>query len=110
MAATAAVPPPRKRSFRRFWLPLILVGLAAATLAALWVPPDLERAVRVAGSLMLGVLTLLLLTLWVFALSGWRVWVRIAVLLVLIGGLGVMHAITRDISFSGDMVPTFHFI
>jgi outer membrane protein assembly factor BamB len=109
MAATA-VPPARKRSFRRFWLPLILVGLAAAALAALWATPDLERAVRVAGTLMLGVLTVLLLNLWMLSLSGWRFWVRLAVLLLEVGGLGVLHVITRNISFSGDMVPTFHFI
>ncbi len=98
--------PVARRSFWRFWFPLLLPVLASLVIATLWAWPneEYERVNRVAGSLMTLQALLVLLALWLLVLSGLRWWVRLGVLAAVLG-LGL--ASVRGVRFSGDMVPEF---
>jgi outer membrane protein assembly factor BamB len=107
MSTTTLAPPSRKRSFFRVWLPILIVGLFAGAVTALWAWPDpeLERYIRVAFSLMATMLASLLLLGWWLVFSGVRWWIRlpVAVLVVAAGPI-----LVRAVDFTGDMVPIFH--
>src|SRR5262245_58922325 len=113
MSSTATpASPPRKRSFFRSWLPWIIVALGGAGIGVLWgvPPPHVEGASRVAGSIGIGFLTLLLLGFWFLFFSGLRWWVRLGIpVLVRAGFFGFMSGAVKRVAFSGDMVPHFHF-
>jgi outer membrane protein assembly factor BamB len=112
MAVETVPPPPRRRSFFRVWLPLLIVALYAAALTAVWTwpDPDWARVYRVVSTSGLTMLTLLLLGLWFVAFSGLRWWVRLAG--VALGAAAVVvlpAALIRETHFSGDMVPVIRF-
>jgi outer membrane protein assembly factor BamB len=105
--------PPRRRSFFRFWLPLILLALYGLALAAVWgwQDPDWPRVNRVASSIGLTMLTLLLFGLWFVAFSGVRWWLRVLVVAAVVAVVVVgPRRVVRDYHFSGNMVPVVHFI
>jgi outer membrane protein assembly factor BamB len=106
-------PPSRQRSFLRFLPLLLIIILAGLALAGLWSSPsqDLDHAIRFVGTVGIGMLTLFALSLWVLVLSGWRWWLRLAVpVLLIVPGPALLFFAARDVQFSGDMVPHFHFI
>jgi outer membrane protein assembly factor BamB len=93
-------------------LPLILVALYAAALAAIWnwPDPDWPRVYRVVTTGFATILALLLLTLWFVAFSGVRWWLRLGAVAAGIAALVFLpRALIRDMHFSGDMVPVVHF-
>jgi outer membrane protein assembly factor BamB len=101
--------PPRRRSFFRFWLPLILVALYLVALVVdLRIPDESPQVLmRTPTALALTVLFVLLFALWFVAFSGLRWWVRLGVVALLVAlpaGLidGWEHA-------SGNIVPIFHY-
>jgi outer membrane protein assembly factor BamB len=113
MSSTATpASPPRKRSFFRSWLPWIIVALAGVGISVVWIvpPPYLEGHQRMFFSMLTGVLTLLLLGLWLLFFSGLRWWVRLGIpVLVIVGLIGFIGGAVKRVSFTGNMVPHFHF-
>jgi hypothetical protein len=112
MAVETVPPPPRRSSFFRVWLPVILLVLYAAALVAVWSWPDPEwpRVYRVVSTGFATVLLVLLLALWFVAFSGVRWWVRLGVVAAGIAALVFLpRALIRDMHYSGDMVPVVHF-
>jgi outer membrane protein assembly factor BamB len=92
---------------RRLWIPILILGLFAATTTAVMAWPGLERGPR-AGTMVFMVVpvTILLLTVWLLLLSGMRWPLRIGILL----GVVALVALTiRGIEFEGDMVPIVHY-
>jgi outer membrane protein assembly factor BamB len=112
MSVETVPPPPRRGSFFRVWLPLILVALYAAALTTIWnwPDPDWPRVHRVVSSVGVTLLTLLLLGLWFVAFSGLRWWVRLGGVALGIASVVLLPmALLREMHFSGDMVPVVHF-
>jgi outer membrane protein assembly factor BamB len=112
MSTETLPPPPRKASFLRVGLPLVLLALYAAALAAVWNWPDPEwaRVYRVVTTGFATVLLVLLLALWFVAFSGVAWWLRLATVAAGIVALVFLPgALIRDMHFSGDMVPVVHF-
>jgi outer membrane protein assembly factor BamB len=97
-----------KRSRWRYWVLAVVIALALAGITALWAVPseDWERANRVAFTLMIVQLTVVLLALWLLILSGLRWWQRIVLLLVF---ASIPFAAIRNVHFTGDMVPLLDF-
>jgi outer membrane protein assembly factor BamB len=110
MSAPATVTaPPRKRRFLRLWLPLILVVLYGAALAAdLSIPDESPQVLmRTPAALALTVLFVLLFVLWFVAFSGLRWWVRLGVVAVL---AALPFALIDGWEHtSGNIVPIFHY-
>jgi outer membrane protein assembly factor BamB len=101
-----------KRSFWRFWYPIVVPVLALVAVAGFWGIPsqDWERVNRVAGTYLVIELTMLLYVIWLLFLSGLRWWLRLMILVSVIGTLLALGQTTvRNVHFSGDMVPTFEF-
>jgi outer membrane protein assembly factor BamB len=106
---TKAPAPPRRRWFLRLGLPLILVVLYGAALAAdLSIPDESPQVViRTPTAEALTILFVALFLLWFLLFSGFRWWVRLGVVAVLVAlpfGLidGWEHV-------SGNIVPIFHY-
>jgi outer membrane protein assembly factor BamB len=101
-------PPPERRSWIRSTLPFVIVGLAAAIIVGVWVVPfdKLDKLPRVLTTSLTAMVTTLLLCFWLLFLSGWRLWQRLGILAC---AAVVMFSLFSRVSFSGDMVPTFHF-
>jgi len=98
--------PVKKRRFLRIWLPLLIVGIAIATVLGIWVWPSeaFERPYRSFASLMAIQATILLLALWLIIFSGLRWFVRVGVLLLAGAACFVAY---RNVQFDGDVVPFF---
>ena len=112
MSNAVAAPPAAARSSLLRRLPIVLLLLAALVIAGfwLWQDQDMERVVRVTGTIMTLQALIALLALWVLLLSGWRWWVRLAVLILvplIVAAAGV--ASIRKVEFTGDMVPFVEF-
>src|SRR5262245_55952994 len=92
---------------RRLWIPILIVGLFAATTTAVMTWPGRERGWR-AGTMVFMVVpvTLLLLTAWLLFLSGMRWPIRLG---VLVGVVALVAATIRGVEFEGDMVPIVHY-
>src|SRR6516164_2498223 len=103
--------PSKRRSFLRNWLPLLILGIGAAVLAALAMRPfpEWEDANRNVSMMFTGIVTSGLLLLWVVLFSGFRWWARLAILLGVAAVGASTLASVRDVKFSGDMLPTFQF-
>jgi outer membrane protein assembly factor BamB len=93
--------------WRRFWqrgFPLLVLGGAAATVAALWAwpAPDFELASRNFGIMFVGLLTVLTVACW-FLFVPWLFWyLRLALLLLL---AAAVPASIREMHFTGDFEP-----
>jgi outer membrane protein assembly factor BamB len=111
MSLTATLPTQKQRSFLRFRLPWLILGLGALGVVLLWAWPssELERFIRVVDAWSLGTLTGLALAIWFLVLGPNRWPVRVAILLgVLLGMAAVGTAAVRRIEFSGDMGLIIH--
>jgi outer membrane protein assembly factor BamB len=105
--------PPRRRSFLRFWLPLILLALAGGTALVIWIWPDPETPLvfRWVFTQMAAALFLLLFTLWFVSFSGLRWWLRLGVVAAGVAALVLLpRFLIRDIHVSGNMLPVVHFV
>src|SRR5947209_12874326 len=104
--------PTKRRTFFRFWLPWLVVGLAVLGVLALgWSPLTEEWAPanRFVGSVFIGLLAALLISLWFLFLSNVRWSLRLTVLLVVIAvGFAFSRQIT-NVKFTGNMVPIVRF-
>lgn len=114
MADTIPAPtPPVKRPFFRYWLPRLVVLAAAIVVALLWLLPEsdtFERQQRIVGTLVTIQATLLLLAGWLLFFSGFRWWVRLGTLLLVVACLwAAFKVVVRDVSFRGDMQPKLIF-
>jgi outer membrane protein assembly factor BamB len=92
---------------RRLWIPILIVGLFAATTTTLMAWPDLDRGRR-AGTMVFMVVpvTVLLLTAWLLLLSGMKWTLRLG---ILVGVIGLVALTIRGVEFEGDMVPILHY-
>jgi outer membrane protein assembly factor BamB len=92
---------------RRLWIPIVVIGLFAATTTALMAWPDLDRGRR-AGTMVFMVVpaTVLLLTVWLLFLSGMRWPLRIG---IFVGIVALVALTIRGVEFEGDMVPIVHY-
>jgi outer membrane protein assembly factor BamB len=97
-----------RRTFFRFWFPILVVAGAALGAAGVWYwpAPEWEFAQRVSTLILVGMVTTLLLALWLLFLSGFAWWVRLGFLVLVVG---TVLALVREVRFSGDMVPIFFF-
>ncbi len=103
--STAAAPRPS-----RLWLPLLVLVAAPLGCAALWYwPSDWDHGHRTLAVLSLTVLSVLLLAFWLLILSRWPLWVRLSPVLLLLAGVGALAGATREVHFTGDMMPVFTF-
>jgi outer membrane protein assembly factor BamB len=99
---------PHRRSVFRSVLPFAIIGLAAAVIIGVWTLPlnNLDKVYRVLTTNIAVLLGTLLLCFWLVFFSGWRMWQSLGILVcaALVG-----YGIVGRVSFSGDMVPTFHY-
>ena len=97
----------KRRVFFRYWLPWLIIGLAGLAILAIWWLPGegFARANRVVGSIMIGLLGGLLVSLWFLFLSALRWWVRLSFVLAVAGAGFLLTRVIRDFKFTGDMVP-----
>jgi outer membrane protein assembly factor BamB len=89
-------------SLRRFGVPVLILLFAFMGTMALWLLPDLAPDRRSGNTFFLGVAAIGLLTFWIVALSGFRWYYRIGVLLIEIGAVATLYPY---LVFDGDMVP-----
>jgi outer membrane protein assembly factor BamB len=105
--------PPRRRSFLRFWLPWIILALGGVALAGIWAWPDPEwpAVFRMASTMGVTSLTLLLLGLWFVLFSGVRLWLRAVTVLAAAGAIWFLPKyLIRIEHFSGNLIPVVHFV
>src|SRR5436190_5040177 len=104
LSTAEAAPPIHKRPLLRIWFPLVVLVLAALAWIAVWTWPDdeLERGWRVGKSMAIIGSSLLLWSIWLLFLSGWRWWLRLGTLAAIV--LATWGAI-GGVKFSGDVVP-----
>ncbi len=110
MSAPATAKPPRRgRRFLRLWLPLILIALYGLALTAtLRIPDESPQVVmRTPAAEGLTLLFLLLFGLWFLAFSGFRWWVRVGVVALLVALPFAL--IDHWEHVSGDIVPIVHY-
>jgi outer membrane protein assembly factor BamB len=101
--------PPRRRPFLRFWLPVILIALFGLALAAdLSISDDSDMVMfRTPIAEALTMLFALLFALWFVAFSGFRWWVRVGVIALLVAlPVATIDGVEH---YSGNMLPLFHF-
>jgi outer membrane protein assembly factor BamB len=108
MSVPADAKPIKKRTFRRIWLPCLVVCLAGASFAAIWLWPSeaFERPYRGISSVIVIQATILLLAIWLLFFSGLRWYLRVGILLA--AGLAGYVAFL-NVHFDGDVVPFFTF-
>jgi outer membrane protein assembly factor BamB len=112
MSVSETGAPPKKRSFLRFWLPLLIVGLALLTLAVMRFGPlgDWEAANRNVSMMFTTIIALALLLFWFALFSGVRWYLRLAVVLLVLAVAYGAGMSVRNVTFSGDMFPTIEFV
>ena len=100
------------RPRNRFRFPLLTVAVAAVVVVALWwaTPRDLENAYRVLLTMLTLLLAGVLLFVWLLFLSGYRWRTRLRVGGAAILFLAAGKTMVREVEFSGDMIPTIHFL
>lgn len=104
-------PEPRKRSFVRRWLPLVIVGGAAggAAAARFWPNPDMDPAFRNFIPTVLFLAASILLAIWLLFDSPLRWKQRLfAFAAISLAVVGFFLSI-REVEFTGDMRPILHF-
>lgn len=100
------------RPFRRIVLPILLVLFGVLGVIACWaIPSDsVERVMRVIGTVVIGGLSIIGLILWMLILSGWPTILRLGTLAILLAaGIGLALS-TKQVKFSGDLIPEFLFV
>jgi outer membrane protein assembly factor BamB len=92
------------RTFFRVWFPLIVIVLAAGSIAVAWNLPyeNMTRMILTLTVWVAGMLSVLLLSVWLVFLSGLRWYVGLASIVLI--GL-VFYALVREVKYDGDMVP-----
>ncbi|MFO0946139.1 MAG: PQQ-binding-like beta-propeller repeat protein [Planctomycetota bacterium] len=99
-----------RRTFLRFWLPILIVDITLLAMALIWFLPseDFERIFRVVGVELTGTLGAILLFLWFLLFSGRSLRSRGIALVagLLVVGLGFVFV--ERIEFTGDIEPIFH--
>jgi outer membrane protein assembly factor BamB len=98
----------RPLSFLGFWLPFTIIVLSGGAVARLWLqtaePGDGSRVIN---SILVGVLAVLLLSVWAVLFSGWRWYVRLGIILLEFAvGIGLMRYGPDIIVFDGEMRPS----
>jgi outer membrane protein assembly factor BamB len=108
----SSVPIPKRRSFLRFWLPRVIIALAALDAALIWLLPSEEffRAQRIFATVAMVVVCWLLLSLWVLLFSGYTWQRRLAVVfLPLVGVVAGGFTVIRGVHFDGGMAPILQY-
>ena len=109
MSASPAPAAPRKRSFLRVWLPvlILLLGVTVVGLALGLPQAEWEMLPRPALALMTVTLVMLLMLLWWVFFSGVKASVRVPVLLLVAAAGAAGFFLVKEIKFTGDIVPHF---
>lgn len=99
-----------KRSFVRFWLPILIVDVALIAMALIWFWPsdDFERLYRVVGVELTGTFAAILLFLWFLVLSGASPRARGIAFVAAVLVIGTGFVLVERIEFTGDIEPIFH--
>jgi outer membrane protein assembly factor BamB len=111
MFVSEVAAPPKKRSFLRIWLPLLILVAGSTTVAVMRFGPfpEWEAANRNVSVMFTVLISSALLLLWLLLFSGLRWVLRLAILFVVALAVGGTLASVRDVKFSGDMFPTLEF-
>ena len=111
MSVSEVAAPPKKRSFLRIWLPLLILVAASAAVAVIRFGPfpEWEAANRNVSVMFTVLISSALLLLWFVLFSGIRWVLRLAVVLVIAALTGGAVASVRNVGFSGDMLPILEF-
>ena len=111
MSVSEVAAPPKKRSFLRVWLPLLILVAASAAVAVIRFGPfpEWEPANRNVSTMFTVLVTSALLLVWFALFSGLRwVW-RVAVIFLVAVLVGSAVGSVRNVGFSGDMLPILEF-
>jgi outer membrane protein assembly factor BamB len=107
MASSEAAPVGRRRAFLRLWLPCAIVAGSGAALGIIWYwpPAAWEWVDQVKGTWLTAIITLLLLAGWLMLFSGWRWWLRLALLV----GIPAAAFLCLRVHYTGDGLPVLFF-
>jgi outer membrane protein assembly factor BamB len=101
-----------RRTFLRYWLPLLIWGLALVDVLAIWLVPaeGFEGGIRFVATVGSLLIFYLLFSLWLFIFSGYS-WKRrlLTFLLIPMIVVGIKFALIQSVHFTGDMTPIVHF-
>lgn len=99
------------RSTRPYAVPLLITLLAALACGLIWYwPSDWEAVYRVMAIEGAVLITVLLLGAWLVFLAPLPRWVRLVPVLALVALVLTAPLTVREVSFDGDLVPTFRFV
>jgi outer membrane protein assembly factor BamB len=107
MSVSEVAAPPKKRSFLRIWLPLLILVAGSTTVAVMRFGPfpEWEAANRNVSVMFTVLITSALFLFWFVLFSGLRWVLRLAVVLVIAALAGGAVASVRNVAFTGDMLP-----
>lgn len=101
---------PRRSTFTliRFAIPIVILLITAALLAAMWLRPGVPLGSKAPNTFFLSIAAIGALWLWAVLLSGAKWYIRVPILLAgVAAGLGFVGlAMTGHLVFDGDMVPS----
>jgi outer membrane protein assembly factor BamB len=99
---------PRRSS--RLWFPTGVLLIATCAAVAIWFwPSELEGASRMAGTVLVAAVTVLLLAFWLLFLARFSRWLRLGAIAVFVAAGVAFGLSVREVHFLGDMLPTFSF-
>ncbi len=104
--------PRRRRSFIRTWLPRAVVIVGVPWLAAIWLWPSdtFVGGMRMMSTVLVVLLIILLMGIWLIGFSGYSWFRRLGLFFIPLGILvAASGALVKEVIFTGDMTPVFHF-